>query len=92
MPGPLICRHALYLKLELPPFRRHLIVWRKSPRHSQVVPPVSAKFRQQTVELVQAGRTPPEMAREFGCTAQSIVDRMGQAASDAGRPLPGTAC
>jgi transposase len=34
-----------------------------------------AEFRQQMVELVQAGRTPAEQARELGCTAQSIVNR-----------------
>lgn len=54
-------------------------------------PPYPAEFRQQMVELVQAGRTPAELAREFGCTAQSIVNWVGQAAADAGRPLPGKA-
>lgn len=52
-------------------------------------PPYPAEFRQQMVDLVQAGRTPAELAREFGCTAQSIINWVGQAAADAGHPLPG---
>lgn len=36
-------------------------------------PPYPADVRQQMVELAQAGRRPAELAREFGCTAQSIV-------------------
>ncbi len=51
-------------------------------------PPYPAEFRQQMVELVQAGRPPAELAREFGCTAQSIVNWVGQAAADAVRLLP----
>ena len=31
-------------------------------------PPYPAEFRRQMVELVQAGRTPSQLAREFGCT------------------------
>ena len=38
-------------------------------------PPYPAEFRRQMVELVQAGRTPSQLAREFGCTAQSISVR-----------------
>lgn len=52
-------------------------------------PPYPAEFRQQMVDLVHAGRTPAELAREFGCTAQSIINWVGQAAADAGHPLPG---
>ena len=36
-------------------------------------PPYSAAFRQQLVELVQAGRNPNELAREFGCHVTSIL-------------------
>jgi transposase len=36
-------------------------------------PPYPAQFRQQMVELVQAGRNPNELAREFGCHATSIL-------------------
>lgn len=35
-------------------------------------PPYPAAFREQMIELVKAGRSPEELAREFGCTAQSI--------------------
>ena len=52
-------------------------------------PPYPAEFRQQMIELVEAGRTPAELAREFGCSAQTIVNWVGQAARDAGKPLPG---
>ena len=36
-------------------------------------PPYPAQFRQQMVELVQAGRNPNELAREFGCHVTSIL-------------------
>ena len=52
-------------------------------------PPYPAEFRQQMIELVQTGRTPAELAREFSVTAQTITNWVGQAARDAGRPLPG---
>ena len=52
-------------------------------------PPYPAEFRQQIVELARAGRTPAELSREFGCTAQTITNWIGQAAIDQGRPLPG---
>ena len=35
-------------------------------------PPYPAEFRRQMVELARAGRTPEELSREFGPTAQSI--------------------
>jgi len=41
------------------------------------------------IELVQAGRTPAELSREFGCSAQTISNWVAQAARDKGRPLPG---
>lgn len=49
-------------------------------------PPYAAEFRQQMVELVQAGRSPVELAREFGCTAQSIKNWVGQASIDNAAP------
>lgn len=52
-------------------------------------PPYPAEFRQQIIELVSAGRSPTELAREFGCTAQTIANWVGQAAIDRGKPLPG---
>ena len=56
---------------------------------SKVRPPYSAEFRQQMVELVRAGRSPAQLSREFGVTAQSITNWVGQAAIDEGKPLPG---
>jgi transposase len=52
-------------------------------------PPYPAGFRQQIIELARAGRTPAELSREFGCSAQTIVNWVAQAAIDAGKPLPG---
>ena len=43
------------------------------------------EFRHQMLELVQAGRTPEELAREFEPTAQSIRNWVAQAKRDAGR-------
>ena len=51
-------------------------------------PPYPAEFRQQIIELVRAGRTPAELSREFQVTAQTIQNWVGQAARDAGHPLP----
>ena len=52
-------------------------------------PPYPAEFRRQMVELVQTGRTPGDLSREFGVTSQSISAWVAQAAVDSGRPLPG---
>lgn len=35
-------------------------------------PPYPAAFRQQMIELVAAGNTPAQLARQFDCTAQTI--------------------
>jgi transposase len=37
-------------------------------------PPYPAEFRQQMLELVAAGRTPAQLSREFGCSAQTIAN------------------
>lgn len=47
-------------------------------------PPYPAQFRQQMIELVQTGRTPAQLAREFDCSAQSIATWVAQAAADRG--------
>jgi transposase len=47
-------------------------------------PPYTPEFRRQMVELVQAGRSPDELAREFEPTAQSIRNWVAQAERDAG--------
>ncbi len=52
-------------------------------------PPYPAEFRRQMVELVQAGRTPSQLAREFSCSAQSISTWVAQAAADNGKPVRG---
>jgi transposase len=52
-------------------------------------PPYPAEFRQQIIELARAGRTPAELSREFGPSAQSIGNWITQSARDSGKPLPG---
>lgn len=52
-------------------------------------PPYPAEFRQQIIELARAGRTPAQLAREFGPTAQSIANWIAQDGRDRGAPLPG---
>jgi transposase len=44
----------------------------------------AAEFRRQMVELVQAGRSPEALAREFEPTAQSIRNWVAQAERDPG--------
>jgi transposase len=48
-------------------------------------PPYSPEFRRQMVELVRAGRTPEELAREFEPSAQAIRNWVRQADRDDGR-------
>ena len=52
-------------------------------------PPYLAPFRQQMVELVQAGRTPAQLSPEFNVSAQSISSWVAQAAADRGKPARG---
>lgn len=52
-------------------------------------PPYPAEFRQQIIELARAGRTPAELSREFGPSAQSITNWIAQSARDSGKRLPG---
>ena len=47
-------------------------------------PPYPEEFRQRMVELVQAGRMPVELSREFECSAQAIRNWVRQADRDAG--------
>ena len=56
-------------------------------------PPYAAQFRQQMVELVQSGRNPNELAREFGCHVTSILSwvrkaRLNLPAGDATPVVP----
>ena len=41
-------------------------------------PPYPAEFSQQIIELARAGRTPAQLSREFGPTAQSIANWTAQ--------------
>ena len=52
-------------------------------------PPYAAEFRAQMIELVKAGRGPAQLAREFGCSGQSITNWVARAAIDEGKPLLG---
>ena len=52
-------------------------------------PPYPAEFRQQIVELAQAGRSVAELSREFGPSGQTILNWLAQASRDAGKTLPG---
>ena len=52
-------------------------------------PPYPAEFRRQMVELARAGRTPEELSREFGPTAQSIRNWVAQTDRDEGRRADG---
>lgn len=48
-------------------------------------PPYSPEFRRQMVDLVRAGRSPEELAREFEPTAQSIGAWVAAADKQEGR-------
>ena len=52
-------------------------------------PPYAAEFRQQMIELARAGKTPAQLSKEFGVTAQTVSNWVAQAARDAGKPLLG---
>jgi transposase len=48
-------------------------------------PPYPSEYRRQILELVHAGRSPEELAREFEPTAQTIKNWLKQADLDEGR-------
>ena len=50
--------------------------------------PYAPEFRRQMVELLNAGRSPEELAREFEPTAQSIKNWVAQAARNTGHGGP----
>jgi transposase len=52
---------------------------------SKTRPPYTPEFRRQIIELVRAGRSPDELAKEFEPTAQSIRNWVARAERDAGR-------
>lgn len=47
-------------------------------------PPYAPEFRQQMIELVRAGWTPEDLAREFEPSAQAIRNWVAQSDRDAG--------
>ena len=51
--------------------------------------PYSPEFRHQMVELVRAGRSPEELAKEFEPSAQAIRNWVAQAGRDGGRRSDG---
>ena len=53
------------------------------------VPPYSAEFRKQIVELAQGGQTPAELSRQFGCSAQAVCNWVSQDERERG-PLAGS--
>jgi transposase len=54
-------------------------------RHARYAP----EYRRRMVELVRAGPSPDDLAKEFEPTAQSIRNWVAQAERDAGRRLDG---
>jgi transposase len=48
-------------------------------------PPYAPEFRRQMIELVRAGRSPEELAKEFEPSVQAIRNWVAQADRDAGR-------
>src|SRR5262245_34988175 len=52
-------------------------------------PPYPAEFRQQIIELGRTGRTPAQLSREFGPSAQSIANWIAQDGRDRGKPVAG---
>lgn len=52
--------------------------------------PYPPEFRRQIVELVRAGRKPFELAREFGCSPQSIHLWVAEANLASGEPQSDT--
>ena len=52
-------------------------------------PPYALEYRRQMIELVRAGRTPEDLAREFEPSAQAIRNWVVQAEHDEGRRADG---
>ena len=49
-------------------------------------PPYRPEFREQMIEMVKAGRTPYQLAKEFECSAQAIRNWVAQDAIDESKP------
>ena len=61
------------------------------PRPHTSKPPYPAQFRQQMVELVQAGRKPSELAKEFNCHVTSILSWVRQSGGSVPVAIPANA-
>jgi transposase len=48
-------------------------------------PPYAPEFRRQMIDLIRAGRTPEQLAKEFEPSAQAIRNWVAQADRDEGR-------
>jgi transposase len=55
------------------------------PAMSKHRTPYAPEFRQQIIDLVRAGRSPEELAKEFEPTAQTIYNWLAQADRDTGK-------
>ena len=81
---PLICRTIFLLRtrqagaanreLKLHRFRGHPTGWVFGVHNGKKHPPYAPEFRRQMIELVRAGRTPEELAKEFEPTAQAMPE------------------
>ena len=58
------------------------------PKPNTPKPPYPAQFRQQMVELVQAGRKPSELAKEFHCHVTSILSWVRKSGCSVPPPVP----
>src|SRR5512133_2896503 len=72
-------------RLKLPRFRGHRTIWVRGVHMGKTRAAYPPEFRRQMVELVRAGRSPEELAREFEPTAQSIRNWLAQSERNAGR-------
>jgi transposase len=61
------------------------------PKPHAPKPPYPAQFRQQMVELVQAGRKPSELAKEFNCHTTSILNWVRQSGGSVPLAVPSSA-
>jgi transposase len=60
---------------------------KKESKMSNIKPPYSAQFRQQMVELAQAGRSASELSREFGPHVTSILNWVRKAKEPDDSPM-----
>ena len=71
--------------LKLPRLRGHPNIGVFGVHNGRKHAPYAPEFRRQMIELVRAGRTPEELAKEFEPSAQAIRNWVAQADRDEGR-------